>query len=87
VAGTLQFPARAIEAPDCRLNWENLQLLLADGTVGGPAGPAGPAGATGAQGSAGNNGTDGLDGAAGALDGGAPDTVYGGLTALDGGTI
>ena len=65
----------------------NLDRLAQDIAGVGPAGPVGPTGAQGPQGATGSNGTNGLDGSAGALDGGAPDSVYGGLTALSGGTV
>ena len=83
----MKFPVRQVDAPDCQLNWDDLLSQINGGGISGPQGVAGPSGATGSQGPAGSNGTNGLDGSAGALDGGAPDSLYGGLTALSGGTV
>jgi hypothetical protein len=56
----------------------------------GPTGPAGPTGATGATGPTGSTGPSGPTGPTGPqigyIDGGAADSVYGGITGIDGGT-
>jgi Collagen triple helix repeat (20 copies) len=60
-----------------------------DGTNGvdGAIGPPGPIGPTGTPGPAGATGPQGPPGPASDIDGGAPDSVYGGVELIDGGGI